>query len=471
MAAPSYQPSTPAADLSPPPSPDGRKRWQIGTLTYTAGGLAALFGWLLWGDFAWQMRERSVAPVITVMLQNYQASALVISLMLASLPAALSVLIGPVVSYKSDRHRGPRGRRIPFLLFSTPFAAFSLFLMAATPWLGAQLHQALGVHSPGENVCVLTMIGLMWTVFEVAAIICNTLFAALINDVVPKAMIGRFFGLFRACSLLAGILFNKTIFAHADEHYTAIFVGLGLLFGVGFTLMCLKVKEGDYPPPPPPDPSRPPGFTTACRVYFRECCSNKYYRSIFIVYSIATICFLPINIYSVPYADSVGMPRQAYGDALALTYMISLVMAYFLGWLADKFHPLRMGMLALALYVGVMIWGGFAATDPAHFRIAFIAHGVVSGIFFTTTASLGARLYPHARFAQFNSAAILVTSLLSVVFPLVLGRVLDLGGRDYRQTFFWGAALALVALIGFFSLHARWQKLGGQKSYEAPSVG
>ena len=368
--------NTPPCDCS-----DGRKRWRIGTLTYTAGGLAVLFGWLLWGDFAWQMRERSVAPVVTVMLQQYQSSALVISLLLASLPAALSVIIGPVVSYRSDRHRGPRGRRIPFLLVSTPFAAFSLFLMAATPWLGGHLHAALGVNSPGESTCVLLMIGLMWTVFECSAIIGNTLFGALINDVVPKEMIGRFFGLFRACSLLAGIVFNKTLFAHADEHYAAIFVGLGVLFGLGFTLMCLRVKEGEYPPPPPPDTSRPPGFVTACREYFRECCQHRYFLFIFLAQSLATICFLPINLYSVPYADSLGMPRQTFGDAITLTYLISLGLAYFLGWMADKFHPLRMGIVALGLYAAVMVWGGIAASDPEHFKVALIAHGVLSGVF------------------------------------------------------------------------------------------
>jgi hypothetical protein len=39
-------------------------------------------------------------------------------------------------------------------------------------------------------------------------VIANAVFGGLINDVVPPALIGRFFGLFRAVSLLAGIIFN-----------------------------------------------------------------------------------------------------------------------------------------------------------------------------------------------------------------------------------------------------------------------
>jgi hypothetical protein len=59
---------------------------------------------------------------------------------------------------------------------------------------------------------------------------------------------------------------------------------------------------------------------------------------------------------------------------------------------------------------------------------------------------------------------------MSVVFPLILGRVLDMTGRNYQQTFFWGACLALVGIGGLLYLHARWMKLGGAKAYEAPSV-
>ncbi len=441
--------------------------WRVGTLTYTAGGLAVLFGWLLWGDFAWQIRERSVAPVMMVLLQKFEASALVISLLLASLPAVLSVIISPIISYKSDRHRGPRGRRIPFLLLSTPFAALSLFLMAATPWLGSGLHAWLGDRSPGESACSLLALGIAWTIFEAAAMVCNTLFGALINDVVPKEMIGRFYGLFRACSLLAGILFNKVVFAHADEHYTAIFAGVGLVFGVGFTLMCLRVKEGDYPPPAQAGASE--GFFSACRTYFRECGSNRYYISIFLAYGFGFLAFIPINTYSVAYADSVGMSRQSFGDHVALTYMISLVLAYFLGWMSDKFHPLRMSIASIALYIVVMVFGALTASgDAEKFGVALVAHGVVSGMFFTTTASLGARLYPQVRFAQVNSAGILVVSLMSAIFPPFLGKILDLGGRHYGQTFYWGAGLAVIALTGFIYVHSHWLKLGGSKDYKAP---
>ncbi len=467
--APLAPPAPRRAETSAPP----RRVWRAGTLTYTVGGLAALFGWLLWGDFVWQLKERSVQPVVQVLLKMHAASDFLTGLLLGTLPAVIGMLVGPIICYRSDRHRGRWGRRIPFLLIPTPIVMLTVFLLAASPALGAQLHAWLGARSPGPNACVLLLFGASWTLFEVATIMANALVGALVNDVVPREMLGRFFGLFRACSLLAGIVFNRYLFGVADTHYVQIFVGVGLLYGVGFTLMCLKVKEGHYPPPPPPDPSRPPGFLSACRLYLRECYTNPYYLWIFVVLACATIAFAPINLFSVYYADSIGMSRQSYGNHLALTYAISLSIAFFLGWLADRFHPLRMGIFSLGLYAAVMAWGGFEAQDASRFGVAFVAHGVLSGMYFTTTASLMQRLFPLARFAQFASAAGIVGSLAGTVLPLLLGAALDVGNAgkrvgDYHQTFFWGAGLALVGLAGLLVIHAKWMRLGGKQAYVAP---
>ncbi|NNM89186.1 MAG: hypothetical protein HKL95_11805 [Phycisphaerae bacterium] len=69
----------------------------------------------------------------------------------------------------------------------------------------------------------------------------------------------------------------------------------------------------------------------------------------------------------------------------------------------DRFHPLPLGIIVLTLYAAITLWGGFYATSaPLLFAIALIAHGVVSGTYFTVSASLGQRLFPYATYAQFN---------------------------------------------------------------------
>ncbi len=56
------------------PPPADQKTWSVGTLTYTTAGLALLFTWLLFGDFAYMLRERSAVPVTQLMLKKHQAS-------------------------------------------------------------------------------------------------------------------------------------------------------------------------------------------------------------------------------------------------------------------------------------------------------------------------------------------------------------------------------------------------------------
>ncbi|MCZ2153443.1 MAG: hypothetical protein LC114_06015 [Bryobacterales bacterium] len=76
---------------------EGRKLWTVGTLTYTTGALAVLFGWLLWGDFAWQLKERSAIPVVQIMLKTFKSSDFLTGLFLATLPALIGIIAQPII--------------------------------------------------------------------------------------------------------------------------------------------------------------------------------------------------------------------------------------------------------------------------------------------------------------------------------------------------------------------------------------
>lgn len=461
-----------AASSSPSRFPfSGQRVWRAGTLTYTTAGLVALFAWLLWGDFAWWLKERSVVPVAQLFLKKFEATDMIVGLLVGSLPAALGMVLGPIVSVRSDRHRGRWGRRIPYLLIPTPIAALSMVGLAFTPRLGALLHAWLGARSPGESACVLISFGLFWTVFEIASVVANAVLGGLINDVVPQEVIGRFFGLFRAVSLAAGVVFNFWLMGHAEEYAFWIFGGVGVIYGGGFTLMCLRVKEGEYPPPPPATgdgASVLKDFAAGAVAYARECFANSHYLWIFAATTLAMISFGPVNTFGVFYAKSVGMSMDAYGKYLSLVFTISFVMSFFLGWLADLLHPLRLGIISIALYGAMALWAGLAADDARSFAVAFVAHGVLSGVYFTATASIGQRLYPREKFAQFASAAGLVAAGGFAVLPPLMGRYLDLTGHVYRHTFLAGAGLAFLAFGALLVVHRRWMALGGPKGYVAP---
>ena len=124
-------------------APSRRKIFTVGTLVYTTGGLALLFFWLLLGDFALSLRDRSVGPVVQLFLKREGASDTVMAILLSSLPPLLGMILGPIVSYRSDRLRSRWGRRIPFLIIPTPIAALAMVGIALTPFVADWLHPML----------------------------------------------------------------------------------------------------------------------------------------------------------------------------------------------------------------------------------------------------------------------------------------------------------------------------------------
>lgn len=454
---------------APAPTPvesSPKKVWRAGTLTYSGTALGLLFFWLLAGDFAWTIKQRAVDPVAQLLMKRHEASDLLIGLLVGSLPNALGIIVGPVVAVLSDRHRGARGRRIPFLLWPTPFAFLAMVGVAYAPDLGRALHAAWGPSSPGAMACVLIVFGVFWVFFEALTSISNTVFTALINDVVPREMLGRFFGLFRAVSLIAGIIFNVFVMGHAETYYRAIFIGLGLVYFVGFSAMCLRVKEGDYPPPPPAPPHPWKGMLD----YLRQCFGHRFYLNIVVTMALASLALGPISTFSVLYARKLGVSMETYGHYQALFFTCSLVLAYGIGWLADKFHPLRITMIALIGYAVVTLTGYFLIVDARSFGVFFILTGVISGVYYTGIASLGQRLFPQARFAQFSSAVGVINGVLYIIMPTALGAWLDSRQHEYRYTFLFGGLLAAVAVVAFWRVLRQVRQHGGLDNYTPPPV-
>jgi len=446
-----------------------RKTWKAGTLVYTSVSLVALFLWLVGGDFALALRDRGSGQVFQLLIQKYGASDTFTALLMGSIPSVFALFLGPVISYKSDRHRGRWGRRIPFLLLSTPFAVVAMAGMAFSPILGGALHHLLGPRSPGSSMSVLLFLSLFWIMFDFASIIAAAVFVALLNDVVPQHFLGRIFGAFRGVGLAAGIIFNHWIYGVAATQYFWIFLGMAALSGLGNLIVCLKVKEGEYPPPAPVQAA--PGvasFFAAAKGYFQECLGHSYYWWFYIFSILCVIAGNPVNLFSLYYALALKLNTQQYGDCLALTYFISFLLSYPWGALADHVHPLRLSLASLAIYALVAATGGFFIRDVTSFEIAFIAHGVAAGLIITSCASLGLRLLPRSNFAQFASAGGILGCTVGIFFGPFVGLILDHLGHVYRYTFFMSSLLTAAAFICGLILHAKFMALGGPDKYVAP---
>ena len=212
------------------------KTWQVNGLVYTAGGLILLFVLMLTGDFAWAFKDRSVAMITKVLFKKYGASDFLNGLLISSIPLILGVILTPIVSYRSDRHRGKLGRRIPYLLVTTPIAVVAMIGLAFSPMAGEWL-AGFGLNL---NTTTLILLGTFWMLFEFAMMIAGAVFNAFANDVIPPELLGRFFGLFRIISLIAGIIFSYWLLGWCGTHSMWLFLGVAVLYGAGMMLLCFK---------------------------------------------------------------------------------------------------------------------------------------------------------------------------------------------------------------------------------------
>jgi maltose/moltooligosaccharide transporter len=419
-----------------------------GTLTYTSWGLCTLIFWLLFGQFAIAMRERTAVPSALELLRQYHASDTLMSLLIAALPALISLAIAPVISYRSDRYRGKRGRRIPFLLWQTPLTAALMVGLGLSPWLGTRIDALLGAASPGLDACVLGVFALFWALFETMAIMTMAIYAGLVNDVVPRGLQGRFYSGVRVVSLGAGIVFNTWLFKLTEHHLMEIFVGIGILFGTGTMLMCLKVREGQYAAPPADSAAAGTGFAMGARTYLVECFSKPYYVCIFAALMCGSIAPMPFTTFSQIYAGVLGISKAELGQLLAASFAISIAMAFLVGAAVDRFSALRVTTLVMALYFASSLFGYFLIDSGEHnFHIAYMCHVVISGGYYTAVASLPMRLFPGERFMQFNSAAFLMAQGASALVSVIQGPLLDYSNHDYKLTLLFGAVFALASVL------------------------
>jgi len=450
--------------------PSRGRTWQAGTLVYSTAGVVALFAWLVLGDFAWWTRDRSVNPMAQWYLAHLQVPNLLFAVLINSVPAVIQLIICPIISVRSDRHRSRWGRRIPFIAATTAIATLGMIGLGLTPFLSDSLFRLFGAAPENRKLIAIVCFSVFWILFEVAALASKPVFDGLINDVVPRPLLGRFFGLFRAVGLIDGMIFNYWIMGLVPTHFAVIMVTAGMIYGTAFLWVCFKVKEGAYPPaPPPPAARRMTGIVGSVREYCRECFSHPYYLSVFTLIMMAGLCFMPFNAFTIPYAQHVGLDMDRFGKAQALVYLISLALAYLLGWMADRFHPLRMAIGVLAGFIVLTIWATFSVRTPETFMIAFILHGVVSGSYYTAAASsLQQQLFPREKFAQFVSAAMIFDAIARMFSLPLVGLIIDRAGSAYHYTFTVAFILALFALAAALHVYRQFKKLGGPENYQAP---
>src|SRR5205823_5477572 len=138
------------------------------------------------------------------------------------------------------------------------------------------------------------------------------------------------------------------------------------------------------------------------------------------------------------------------------------------GWLCDRFHPLRMTIIALSLYAVTTLLAFFFVKNAFMFGVAHVVCGTCAGFWLTATAPLGPALLPKARFTQFLSANHICVAIGMMLVAYGSGRVLDYLNHDYRFIYLWACVFVSGSVVVTLMLHKRFMQLGGPKYYVAP---
>ena len=460
----------------------GRKLHRCGSLTYTKQGLVMLFCWLLWGDFCFNLMETVVPSIIPLKLKSLGSANWIIALIMSTLPGVFNTTICPWVSFKSDHYRSRWGRRIPFILYTMPFLTASLLFIGFSDEIGSWLHGLFfSGSSLSRNTVIILLLAVFAGMFDLFNMFVGSVYYYLYNDVVPEHYQSRFMGWSRLVGVLSGALYNYFIYRYALSHMREIYIGAAVLYFVGFGLMCLKVKEGQYPPPP--DSDLAPSLLRDIKTFGRECFSVPFFWLIFLGTMFGAISGT-IGVFNVFSLQSLGLDLEQIGKMGAFYGIMIAVCLTFAGVLADRWHPVRVDAYVNAFSFFFMftnlLW---IFIDPPTSAIFFwvlvgsSAFGVMlTAIHSTTSMPRMMHLFPRGRFGAFCGAQALVRSAGVMLGGLLAGLFLDMvkshfpadSLRSYRYVVVWQGAFAFVTFSLCYCIYRYWKRLGGDTGYTPP---
>jgi MFS family permease len=465
-----------SAGDSAPATTKSEKLYRVGTLTYTKGALFQVFFWMLWGDFFFQLLE-SVTPALIPLQLRWEGASDTLIGFVGSQSAIVAFCLYPVIGMQSDRHRGRLGRRRPFILWCTPPVVLSLVLLGAAKPAGAVLHNMLGWLG-GSNFtvasCTIVWIAIcyvMWVIFN--AYIAQV-YSYLFVDVIPREVMGKFFGLYRAVGAIGNLAFNRWALGQAEAHTIHVYALIGLLYASAFYLIVWKVKEGDYPPPPP---KKPGGGLAAARQYCKECFTHPFYLNVYCLsfffwaslVPLGFIVFFATQAGQPGYAATLGLTLQEFGKVKSWTFLIQIPVFFLMGPLIDRFHPIRVSLVGMFLISVSYFSCYWLIQGAASLLVCWTINQGVLAIYLGAGAALTPRLLPREQYGQFFSANQTFGYSSMILTPPVCGFLLGMV-RDYRYLFIFCGVCTSLAFLALITLYVQWKKLGGDRQFSPPNT-
>ena len=477
--------------------------YRVRNLVYTRRGLLALFFWLLWFDFCFSIMETVLGPIIQFRLKtDLHADSLLFTLFVVTIPSVVNFILNPIISIASDRHRSPRGRRIPFLLYGAPLVCGCLVLLGFGNEISAWAHDTFAATVSLPVVTIWTF-GILYLIFNVSNMFLGTTFYYLFNDVVPEEHFVKFMAYMRIVGGLAGMVYSWFIFGLSNKwgplhidlgviHYhneafwypKLILIGAAVFYMIAGTLALLNVKEPEYPPPPPLGEGG--GFISKSRATIQtivsECFCHRFYVIYFITMMMNWMTF-QMGQFMNPMRVDLGMDLVVLGKIGTVTTLIGMILTFATANFGDRYRPLPLMVFSMVLMVAVspisllFLIPGLSPKAYLYIQIAQSLIGLPIGIITGMAESpLAMSLLPRDRFGQFSAAQ----SMLRMILPGILGSMfagwlmhtleLHQGSYALRYSFVWNFVFQILTLVCYFRLYREWQRLGGKEHFVPPPV-
>jgi len=439
------------------------KTFTIRNLVYTRAGIAALFSWLLWGDFMFQLMEAVEPKVLPLLLKQHGATNQQIAFIAGSIMMLLNTFMNPLISYQSDRTRTRWGRRKPYIILTTPFVVFFLAITPFAPEILDFLQQSNAVNSffavfPIPPIILL--FGFLVVAYQIFNLFVASVYYYLLPDVVPHQLLGRFYSLFRIVSGLSGLIFNYFIFKYAETDAKAIFIVIALLYGVVILMMCWKVDEGEYPPIAQ---EKRGSFLDGVCNYCKESFTSKYYWTMFLGSACINISACSNLFYVFLYNKDLGYSLDQFGKLSAYVIVLQIICYYSAGIIIDQWGAHKTLILGLFVTAALHIVSYFMIVDYWSGFIWMLLPAFSSTLLLAT-AKLEVITFPGERYGQFCSAQALVKSVAIVSMNYVVGAIADKLQTYWFLNLWKGIFLALSGVF-IVLIYWQWLKRGGHEEF------
>ncbi len=452
---------------------DFQKQYRVGTLLYTPGQLLAVCAWMLCGALAMNLIMTTFNIVIPVLMNEQQISNQAIIFVSGSLLHLLNSFMNPLISYSSDRTRSRWGRRKPYIFFTAPLYGGFLILFAFVPELSSWL-SGIGWFSRIAEQWLPGSIPVSLFIFAGAGFFCSYLFVGsvyyyLIPDVLPQEVIGRYYSYFYLLSYLTAAGFNLLLMPLIELNYRGVLIGVGLAYPILIGLMCLMVREGEYPPLDSVAAQSqgwrwwPVRIAGAVKTYVRECFMSSYYWMMFLWTTFFYGSTCGGQLLLIFCRDDLGIPlteQGRIGAGLSVLAFLNIP----LGILVDKIGGFRITIWATAAGA-LLFFPWFFMLNNIPTLIAYYVINLVLGVLLGVAKNkVQVEVFDREKFGQLASAQALFSSVAAVLFNVLIAYCFDFFG-SIRIFFIWRSVMMVFALFFccvLFRIYTKQRKTNGQ---------